>query len=171
MFIVREYILLNLINPICKTNFGYLNFLNIFLLVCHIFAWACLFHKKGEEYWKALIPIYSDYTKTKIYDCEKFFVSAMISLICSLVLKLFGKFLYQITNFMSIRFLGIIIGGIIPFFINLFLIFIYVRFFICMGIKHKVSKWFILGLVVLEPLFILFLAFEKPIKKLFDKIK
>ena len=147
------------------------DFQNEFWIICHTFAWACLFHKKGEEYWKALIPIYSDYVKTKIYDCEKFFISAMVSLICSLVFKLFGNFLYQITDFLSIRFIGIIVGGIIPFFINLFLVFIYVRFFICMGLKHKVSKWFILGLVVLEPLFVLFLAFEKPIKKLFDKLK
>ena len=95
----------------------------------------------------------------------------MVSLICSLVFKLSGNFLYQITDFLSIRFIGIIVGGIIPFLINLFLVFIYVRFFICMGLKHKVSKWFVLGLVVLEPLFVLFLAFEKPIKKLFDKLK
>ena len=171
MFIIREYILLNLINPIFKTNFGNFYFLNVFLLMCHTFAWACLFHKKGEEYWKALIPIYSDYVKAKTYECEKFFTSSVIYIIVSFVFKMCGKFLYSITTFKTIRFIGFLVGGAIPFFINLLLIFIYVRFFICVGLKHKTSKWFILGLVIFEPLFVLFLAFEKPIKNIFDKLK
>lgn len=153
------------------------NFLSTVITVLTIIAFWKIFQKAGEKGWKAIIPFYNQYTEFKIFWTTKWF---WITFIVVASLMMIGSVAVGLAIFTAIdagieasilsdasrisallgaggALFGILIimaGGIFCIIIDIML-------------KNRISKsfghgaGFTCGLVFLEPIFIMILAFNK----------
>ena len=140
----------------------------IFMLLM-AFGWAALFNKKGEEWWKALIPIYSSYVKFKLYWDVKYFITSIILIVAGFIMYFIAIAVLQIKNII-IMFSAVIIV-IVVFIMALICIYIRIVFLQKVTKAHKKSLLFLVALFLCEPIFICALAYDKTIKKFLDKVK
>lgn len=134
-----------------------------------VLGWAALFNKKGEEWWKAIVPIYSTYLKFKLYWEVKYFIALIVLLITGFLMAFIAVIMFSIKNlFTSLLAVGIVIVVVI-----MALICLYIRFAFLQKVTtaQKKSFLFLIMLFLCEPVFICALAYDKPIKKFLDKAK
>lgn len=110
----------------------------LILVVIQTIAWARLFRKANEKWWKALIPIYNSYVAYKIAGRSWFFTA---SILISLVEILFRS-------------------PILAVVCNIGLFILSVLFYINLSKAFGKEGGFVAGLLFLYPLFILILAFD-----------
>lgn len=139
---------INAMPDVMAAGFGvfaavYAIFLFVIAILLIVALWK-VFEKAGEQGWKALIPVYSSYMLYKIaWDKKAFWIA--------IVLGLLSGFL------MGIPLIGPLLGFISALLAGLIEIFCCVKLAKAFG--H--SGWFAAGLILLSPIFILILAFDK----------
>lgn len=125
-------------------GFGlFLIFFLFVFLVLYVLAYWFIFAKAGEPGWKALIPIYSTYTEFKLFWNTKIFAVYMILAVVSNLLAWGGGTLAILSNLVS---LGVMV--------------IFVLTCVKMGQSFGKGPGFIVGLVLLNLIFLLILAFD-----------
>ena len=131
-------------------------FFALVIWLLHIMALWRIFSKTGEAGWKSLIPVYSHYILFKIAGKQSLFPTA-------LVLAAASAFLNVISNFFKdddSRFIVLTIWGIIIILcVVLTKIYIDYSYSLSKAFGHGIA--FALGLIFLEPLFILILGFGR----------
>lgn len=153
------------------------NLFSTVITVLTIIAFWKIFQKAGEKGWKAIIPFYNQYTEFKIFWTTKWFwitfiVVALLMMIGAVVvgLAIFAAIGAGIDSDMLSDISGIgallgvggtLFGGLIIMAGGIFCIIIDIM------LKNRISKsfghgaGFTCGLVFLEPIFIMILAFNK----------
>ena len=118
-----------------------------FFLVCfkslsYILAYWMIFNKAGEPGWKALIPIYSTYTEYKLVWNTKMFAVFMAFVIVTAILERVDGmlFLYYAAS------IGTIVMNIMAC--------------VKMSMSFGHGTGFAIGLILLNPIFLLILAFD-----------
>ncbi len=115
----------------------------IVLLVLQIVAYWKIFEKAGEEGWKALIPVYADYILYKIaWDTKPFWILIGLSVLTSIL--------------SAIPVVGMVFG----FIISILLVIIEVLCYVKMSKAFGHGRGFAIGLILLNPIFIMILGFE-----------
>ncbi len=103
-----------------------------------------IFEKSGEQGWKSLIPVYSSYLIYKIaWDRRAFWITMLLGLLSSVL--------------MGIPMIGPALGVIGALLAGLLEVVCTVK--LAKAFEH--GGWFALGLILLSPIFILILAFDK----------
>lgn len=126
---------------------------SLILAVIMIIAWWKIFTKAGEKGWKAIIPIYNGYVQYKLFwNTKMFWITLALGLGAGICAAIGGAVLIIIYSLLLIA-----------------------VFVIAIMFNHKLSKsfghgaGFTVGLVLLQPIFVLILAFGKSeYKKLED---
>ena len=126
--------------------------------VISVVAWAMLFRKAGEGWWKIFIPVYNVYTMYKISDSVRLFCGMLET---TLFLFISTKI---ITALSAAR--GTDQDSIFLFFFILALVLIVLEFVLWCWLMVKTahafgkSNGFAVGLILLYPVFIMILAFD-----------
>lgn len=153
------------------------NFINTAIAVLTIIAFWKIFQKAGEKGWKAIIPFYNQYTEFKIFWSTKWFwitfivVASLITIgVVTIGLAIFAAIdagidsdmLSDISGMGALLGIGgTLFGGLIIIAGAVFCIIVDIM------LKNRISKsfghgaGFTCGLVFLEPIFIMILAFNK----------
>lgn len=139
------------------------------LMLLMAFGWAALFNKKGEEWWKALIPIYSDYVKFKLYWDVKYFITSIILMVTGFIVYFIAIAMFQSKNIIIVFSAAILF--VVVFIMALICMYIRIVFLQKVTTAHKKSLLFLVALFLCEPIFICALAYDKTIKKFLDKVK
>jgi len=122
--------------------FSILVFISLILLVIYILAYWFILSKAGEPGWKALIPFYSTYTVFKLTWNTKMFALYMGLAVITNILVWMGG-----TAAASYLFsLGTMVVSILSC--------------VKLGLSFGKGPGFIIGLVFLNPIFLLILAFD-----------
>lgn len=153
------------------------NFFSTVITVLTIIAFWKIFQKAGEKGWKAIIPFYSQYTEFKIFWNTKWFWATFIVVASSMTVGAVmigfvviaaieaGIEASMLNDISGIGTLlgagGALFGGLIIMAGGIFCIIIDIM------LKNRISKsfghgaGFTCGLIFLEPIFIMILAFNK----------
>lgn len=130
----------------------------IVLIVLMIIAWARIFLKAGERWWKILIPIYGTYCQYKIADSQGlFWGSVALSISSSLLTRLIAGGIARNTSYYSkpnttpIAIISIIVGII--------MLIITCVYEVRLARVFGKGNGFAVGLILLNPIFVLILAF------------
>lgn len=117
-------------------------FIAVVLLIIYILAYWMIFNKAGEPGWKALIPIYSTYTEYKLVWNTKMFAVFMAFAVATAILENMDGmlFLYYAAS------IGTIVMNIIAC--------------VKMSMSFGHGTGFAIGLILLNPIFLLILAFD-----------
>ncbi len=131
----------------------------VVLCILQMIAWWKIFVKAGEEGWKAIVPFYNLYIFYKIVGMKNWFW-------CFICLNVIAAFVAEITNFNTLdysknTFTGANLFGAIVYFLTLVAgAVIQIVQSVRLSKAFDRSVIFTLGLVFLEPIFILVLAFD-----------
>ena len=129
---------------------------SVISLICAvliIIAWWKIFTKAGEKGWKSIIPIYNGYTQFKLFwNTKMFWITLALAAVAGICAAVGGTVL-----------------------IIIYALLVIAAFVIGIMFSHKLSKsfghgaGFTVGLILLQPIFVLILAFGKSeYKKLED---
>ena len=126
---------------------------SLILVILLIIAWWKIFTKAGEKGWKAIIPVYNAYIQYKLFwNTKMFWITLALAVVAGICAA---------------------IGGVI--FTIIYAILMIVALVISIIFCNRVSKsfgqgaGFTVGLVLLQPIFVLILGFGKSeYKKLED---
>ncbi len=116
----------------------------IVLMILQIVAYWRIFEKAGEQGWKSLIPVYSDYVMYKLaWDARIFWVNIVLAILYSI--------------------LGLIpgIGVFFAFLAIVLVLIIEVLFLVKLAKAFGHGRRFAVGLLLLSPIFILILGFDR----------
>ena len=131
---------------------------SLILLALMIIAWAKIFHKAGERWWKILIPIYGSYCQYKIADSQGLFWGTLVVSTCSSVITRLvagsiarNTYVFERPNTTAVTVIAIIAGIIVLIMSCVFEV----------RLAHVFGKGngFAVGLILLNPIFVLILAF------------
>lgn len=136
------------------------NTLTLFFVVIiwflHAIAFWRIFSKSGETGWKSLIPVYSNYILFKIAGKQSLFPTVLILAAASAFLNIISNFFKDDDS----RFIVLIIWGIIIILcVILSKIYVDYSYSLSKAFGHGIA--FALGLIFLEPIFILILGFGR----------
>lgn len=123
--------------------FSILVFISLILLVIYILAYWFILSKAGEPRWKALIPFYSTYTVFKLTWNTKMFALYMGLAVITNILVWMGGTAAVASYLFS---LGTMVVSILSC--------------VKLGLSFGKGPGFIIGLVFLNPIFLLILAFD-----------
>lgn len=131
---------------------------SIILVVLLVIAWARLFHKAGERWWKILIPIYGTYCTYKVADSQGlFWGSLVVSGVSTLVTRLVANGIARNTYYFERPNTTAI--TIITAISSIILLIISCVFMVRLAHVFGKGNGFAVGLILLYPIFILILAF------------
>ena len=119
--------------------------ISLIYAVIMIIAWWKIFTKAGDKGWKSIIPIYNGYTQFKLFwNTKMFWITLALAVVASICAAVGGTVLIIIYTLLIIA-----------------------AFVIAIMFSHRLSKsfghgsGFTVGLVLLQPIFVLILAFGK----------
>ena len=131
-------------------------FLAVIIWLFHTMALWRIFTKSGEAGWKSLIPVYSHYILFKIAGKQAIFSAALILATASAFLNMLSNFFKDDES----RFIVLTIWGVIIILcIILARIYVDYSYSLSKAFGHGIA--FALGLIFLEPLFMLILGFGR----------
>lgn len=125
---------------------AYVAFLLMILVVCtvlYVLAYWFIFAKAGDKGWKALIPIYSTYTEYKLVWNKRMFALYMGLAIIANVLAWMGG-----------------AAALVSYLFSLACMVMYVLSCVKLGQSFGKGAGFIVGLVLVNIVFVLILAFD-----------
>ena len=119
--------------------------ISLICAVLMIIAWWKVFTKAGDKGWKSIIPIYNGYTQFKLFwNTKMFWITLALAVVAGICAAVGGTVLIIIYTLLMIA-----------------------AFVIAIMFSHRLSKsfghgtGFTVGLVLLQPIFVLILAFGK----------
>ena len=129
---------------------------SVISLICAvliIIAWWKVFTKAGDKGWKSIIPIYNGYTQFKLFwNTKMFWITLALAVVAGICAAVGGTVLIIIYTLLVIA-----------------------AFVIGIMFSHRLSEsfghgvGFTVGLVLLQPIFVLILAFGKSEYKKLEK--
>lgn len=117
-------------------------FIAIVLLIIYVLSYWMIFQKAGEAGWKALIPVYSTYTEYKLVWNTRMFALFMIFAVLTAV--------FERSTGMHIIYYAASAGTIVMNIIAC----------VKLSVSFGHGAGFAVGLVLLNPIFLLILAFD-----------
>lgn len=115
----------------------------VVLIIIYVLAYWMIFRKAGEAGWKALIPIYSTYTAYKLFWNTKMFILFMVFAVLTAVFEYVGGF-----------------GDLIFYAASLGTTVLNIIMCVKLSCSFGHGAGFAVGLVFLNPIFLLILAFD-----------